>query len=139
MLLGAHLAGAAIEASMLGAAHSCANPLTARYGTTHGVAVGVMLPHVVRWNGGAVDELYGDLAAAAALNGHGAGGAAPRLATRLEELVAAAGLPLRLRDCGVEASRIGDLAVEAAEQWTARFNPRAAGRPELAALYEAAF
>ena len=29
MLLGAHLAGAAIEASMLGAAHACANPLTA--------------------------------------------------------------------------------------------------------------
>ena len=33
-LLGAHLAGAAIEASMLGAAHSCANPLTARFAKT---------------------------------------------------------------------------------------------------------
>ncbi len=44
MLLGAHLGGAAIEASMLGAAHSCANPLTARFGITHGVAVGLMLP-----------------------------------------------------------------------------------------------
>ncbi|MEO1370557.1 MAG: iron-containing alcohol dehydrogenase, partial [Acidobacteriota bacterium] len=41
MLLGAHFAGAAIEASMLGAAHSCANPLTARYGVVHGTAVGV--------------------------------------------------------------------------------------------------
>src|SRR5687768_4721959 len=36
MMLGAHLAGAAIENSMLGAAHACANPLTARYDTEHG-------------------------------------------------------------------------------------------------------
>ena len=36
MLLGAHEAGIAIEQSMLGATHACANPLTARYGTTHG-------------------------------------------------------------------------------------------------------
>ncbi len=50
MLLGAHQAGIAIEQSMLGATHACANPLTARYGTTHGVAIAVMLPHVVRWN-----------------------------------------------------------------------------------------
>ena len=50
MLLGAHEAGIAIEQSMLGATHACANPLTARYGTTHGIAIAVMLPHVVRWN-----------------------------------------------------------------------------------------
>jgi alcohol dehydrogenase len=46
MLLGAHRAGAAIEMSMLGATHACANPLTATYGTTHGVAIAVMLPSV---------------------------------------------------------------------------------------------
>jgi alcohol dehydrogenase len=34
--VGAHEAGIAIEQSMLGATHACANPLTARYGTTHG-------------------------------------------------------------------------------------------------------
>ena len=50
MLLGSHLAGLAIENSMLGAAHACANPLTAEYDITHGIAVALMLPHVVRWN-----------------------------------------------------------------------------------------
>ena len=50
MLYGANRAGAAIEMSMLGATHGCANPLTAKYGTTHGIAIAVMLPHVVRWN-----------------------------------------------------------------------------------------
>src|SRR5207248_4082993 len=50
MLLGAHLAGCAIENSMLGAAHALANPLTTQFGIVHGFAVGMMLPHVVRFN-----------------------------------------------------------------------------------------
>ena len=61
MLKGSNLAGAAIELSMLGATHACANPLTAKYGTTHGIAIAVMLPHVVRWNGEAVGDRYARL------------------------------------------------------------------------------
>jgi alcohol dehydrogenase len=61
MQLGAYWAGLAIENSMLGAAHACANPLTANYDTEHGVAVGLMLPQVVRWNGAVVGERYREL------------------------------------------------------------------------------
>ena len=61
MLLGAYYSGVAIESSMLGATHACANPLTAHYGAEHGVAIALLLPHVVRWNGELVDGLYGDL------------------------------------------------------------------------------
>lgn len=61
MLLGAHLAGAAIENSMMGIAHSCANPLTAHFGIVHGAAVGMMLPAVMRFNSAAVGSLYGEL------------------------------------------------------------------------------
>jgi len=50
MQLGAYYAGVAIENSMLGATHACANPLTARYGTAHGEAIAMLLPAVVRWN-----------------------------------------------------------------------------------------
>src|SRR5205085_2668905 len=50
MLLGAAFGGVAIENSMLGAVHAAANPLTARHGIVHGQAVGIMLPHVVRFN-----------------------------------------------------------------------------------------
>src|SRR5690606_25520674 len=46
MLLGAAFGGTAIENSMLGAAHSAANPLTAHFDVVHGWAVGIMLPHV---------------------------------------------------------------------------------------------
>ena len=62
MQIGAYFAGVAIENSMLGVCHACANPLTAHYGLTHGVAIGVLLPHVIRFNAAAVGGLYGDLA-----------------------------------------------------------------------------
>src|SRR5206468_5251122 len=84
MLLGAHEAGAAIEQSMLGATHACANPLTAHYGTPHGVAIAVMLPHVVRWNAAQVGDRYAELLRVAGQEGTNDPG--ERLAKRLETL-----------------------------------------------------
>lgn len=133
MLWGAHLAGAAIESAMLGAAHATANPLTARYGTTHGLAVAVLLPHVVRYNGDAAGGLYDELA------GGPAGEGAARLASRLGELLAAAEVAPRLRDHGVPEADLRRLAAEAAEQWTGRFNPRPVGPAELEEIYRAAW
>src|SRR6185312_6800196 len=98
MLLGSHEAGIAIEQSMLGATHACANPLTARYGTTHGVAIAVMLPHVVRWNASMVGERYADLLAVAGRPPANHPG--ERLAARLEELAFAAGLATTLDEVG---------------------------------------
>ena len=69
MLLGAAWAGTAIENSMLGAAHAAANPLTAHFGVVHGQAVGMMLPHVVRFNARepAAARAYAEVACAAQL------------------------------------------------------------------------
>ncbi|MCP4246811.1 MAG: iron-containing alcohol dehydrogenase [bacterium] len=128
MLLGAHLAGLAIEGSMLGAAHSLANPLTAHCGLAHGVAVGLMLPHVIRFNTADGDNHYSDL-----------DDDAVRLAVRLESFLEAAGLPNHLRDCGVADDILPDLAAEAATQWTAKFNPRPVGEAELLLLYRTAY
>ena len=127
MQVGSHLAGMAIETAMLGICHSCANPLTAHYGITHGIAIGVLLPQVVRFNAPAVEHLYSDLMAGhPSLNGMPA---SESLARRITELVAAAGQPTRLRDCDVADSILPLLSYEANEQWTARFNPRP--RPAL--------
>ncbi len=129
VLLGAHLAGAAIEGSMLGAAHATANPLTAAYGITHGVAVALMLPHVVRWNAAVAEPLYRELVPAGA----------EALAARLAELTRLGGLPERLSDCGVEHLRLPELAERAAQEWTGTFNPRPASRADFLGLYEAAW
>jgi alcohol dehydrogenase len=123
MLLGAHLAGAAIEQSMLGAAHACANPLTARFGVTHGVAIGVMLPHVIRFNAQAnhsYDALHDD---------------PDKLARRVEQLRGFAGLPTTLRELAVPEKALPSLAEEAAKQWTAGFNPVRVGASELLQIY----
>lgn len=137
MLIGAHYAGAAIEQSMLGAAHACANPLTARYGTTPGVAIAVMLPHVVRWNAGHVDELYAELLIGAGREpGDNPG---ERLAERLEALAHAGGLVSRLRDLGVPHGDLSGLASAAAEQWTGTFNPRPFDAAGARDLYERAY
>ena len=128
MLLGAHLAGAAIENSMLGAAHALANGLTAVCGTVHGVAVGLMLPHVVRFNAAGGDgNPYSDLLPDA-----------EALAQRLEALLDAGSLPRRLSDVGVTPAHLPELARVAAQQWTATFNPRRVGEAELTTIYRSA-
>jgi alcohol dehydrogenase len=117
---------------MLGATHACANPLTTRHGTPHGIAISLLLPHVVRWNAAAAREGYAELAAIAGLGANGE--PAMALAARLEDLAVRAGLPRRLRSVGVTEGELPALAADAAEQWTGRFNPRpfdAAGAHEL--------
>jgi len=139
MLLGAHLAGAAIENSMLGAAHALANPLTAHFDITHGLAIGIMLPQVIRYNGPAVSELYGRLACDIGLCAADDPQAAERLAQAVERLVRDSGSPETLSDCEVDRSQLGLLAREAAEQWTGRFNPRPVDAASLEELYRCAF
>jgi alcohol dehydrogenase len=134
MLLGSFLAGAAIEHSMLGAAHACANPLTAHYHVTHGIAVGLVLPHVMTFNAEKVGGSYDELRPAAVDDDPG-----DALRRRVIELRAAAGLPSRLSDVSVPRTSLDQLAHEAGEQWTAQFNPRPVTARELLEFYEAAF
>ncbi len=137
MQIGAHFAGVAIENSMLGICHACANPLTAHYGITHGAAIGLLLPHVIRFNAAAAEHLYADFTS---VNSLGNGEPASEiLARRVSQLAAIAGQPSRLRDCGVSDSILSLLSEEARQQWTANFNPRPAAEEELMGVYRAAW
>lgn len=127
MLLGAAFAGIAIENSMLGAAHSCANPLTQEYHLVHGQAVGLMLPHVIRFNSvvpevAAIYQSYfdGDLAA------------------QVVKLLRMAKLETNLHALGVKEESIPSLSASAAKQWTAQFNPRAIAEEDFSKLYQVA-
>jgi len=128
MLAGAHFAGMAIEQSMLGAAHACANPLTARYGLAHGLALSILLPHVVRFNAPEVGGRYAALARSAGA-----------LASRLEQLATIAGLGGTLRSHGAHEADVSDLATLAAQQWTGTFNPRPFDADAALEIYRAAF
>jgi len=123
MLLGAALAGSAIENSMLGAAHATANPLTARFDIAHGHAVALMLPHVVRLNGRdpAIAGIYETLATTLGR---------PVLPW-LEETIALAELPA----LSLDPAASPELAEAAAGQWTGRFNPVPLDPEILISLY----
>lgn len=134
MLIGSYFSGTAIEFSMLGAAHACANPLTTHYDVLHGVAVGVMLPHVIRFNAPVAESDYQDL-----LRASGKSGGAEQLRERILELQNAGSLPHGLKECNVQESKIPQLAKEAATQWTGKFNPRPLSETEFVELYESAY
>ena len=138
MLLGAAMAGCAIEASMLGAAHSLANPLTAHYNIVHGQAVGMMLPYVVRFNS-EIEEcrgVYVNLMKVAQIECENeSADEVNNLVAYLLNLLQQTGLPIRLRDVIADKSELKVLAKEASAQWTAGFNPRSVGEIEMEKIY----
>lgn len=131
MLLGAALAGTAIENSMLGAAHASANPLTARLGVVHGRAVATMLPHVMRFNAvvPAAAETYAHF------------GTLLRL-LQVSDLPLQPWLEALVRRCRFPAldpaADFALLADDATRQWTGKFNPRPLQREDFISLYRRA-
>jgi len=161
--LGAYFAGLAIETSMLGAAHALANPLTARFGVTHGQAVGIMLPQVIRFNGKQVSRWYEhlwqdvaasalgqqclhDLCSSAALgepswrlpcvaSPPGNPDSVELLAEFVHRLVVSSGLATELQTLGVAEEALDMLAMDATQQWTGTFNPRPLSQADFRELY----
>jgi alcohol dehydrogenase len=134
MQLGSCFAGLAIENSMLGAAHSLANPLTAQFGVPHGQAVGVMIPHVIRFNGQVFPGLYQELGRVTNVADD-----FESLALYVKDLVRQSGLATSLETLGIPREQLAHLSDEAARQWTAGFNPRPVTSVELLQLYQAAY
>ncbi len=157
MQLGAAYAGLAIENSMLGAAHSLANPITAKFGTVHGQAVGIALPYVVRFNAGSflgnnepsdrimdssdlnkAEQWYRELLLVTQDSNitPSVESGSVGLAEFLTNLLTAAGLEACWRKCGVDSAAIPELADEAARQWTAKFNPRTITASDFVKIYQ---
>jgi alcohol dehydrogenase len=138
MQLGAYFAGVAIENSMLGATHACANPLTAHYGTPHGRAISMCLPSVVRFNSAVAADRYRELLGlwGLAVRGNDPG---DTLASHLERLARAGGLPFRLRDDGISPDDFPALALDASKQWTGTFNPRPFDEGAALEVYRCAY
>lgn len=96
-LMASHLAGQAVNTSMLGACHALAHVVGAVAGVPHGVANGLFLVDVMRINGAKVGDIYGRLASAI-----GVVGASDDVAALIGAVDAfvhdTAGIPRRLRD-----------------------------------------
>jgi alcohol dehydrogenase len=122
MQMGACLAGMAIETSMLGAAHATANPLTARHDITHGQAVGMMLPAVIRMNGTVHADWYAELMRE--VDPTVSEQEAPdRLAEMVVGWLREADLKISLDELSIPTEGIDTYVQDALKQWTGTFNP----------------
>ena len=128
---------------MLGGAHAAANPLTARYGITHGLAVGLMIASIIRHNAQdpKINTLYADLARFAGLAHHDHPDelATQCLIKRLSELLQTSQLSQTLEKYNLEDIPLKELATQAAKQWTAQFNPRPIASEDFYNLYHESF
>ncbi len=140
MLLGAAYSGIAIENSMLGAAHSCANPLTTQFDVVHGAAVGMMIPHVIRFNAELPEarQAYYELLAPLWDYSQTTTPIGDVLSATMLDYIVCAKLPTQLAEYGITAEAIPVLAENAAKQWTAQFNPRPLTVEDFIDLYRAA-
>ncbi|MEQ8233032.1 MAG: iron-containing alcohol dehydrogenase [Gammaproteobacteria bacterium] len=132
--LGAWLSVQGVAAGVdLGASHGIGHVLGGTAGMPHGETSCVMLPHVLRYN----HAVNGARQAALAAN---MGDAATPLADQVAALVAALGLPGRLRDADVPRERLAMIAEESLRDRWVTTNPRPLdGAPAVLALLEAAW
>ena len=105
-----------------------ANPLTARKGVIHGQAVSLTLPAVLAYNSiePTILNTYANLARSAGLANADEPGqeAFDSLLQKVLQFRKSSGMPVSLSAVGCENSDLDELASDAADQWTATFNPR---------------
>lgn len=132
-LQAAWLAALGILRVPYGASHGIGHSLGAVTGMSHGYTSCVMLPQVMRWNAVVTRAPQAQIAEALGRGGVDA-------ADAVAELIAGLGMPMRLRDAGVERSQFARIAAGALENMWVRSNPRRiTGTVEIEALLEAAW
>ena len=113
------LMGAVAFQKDLGAVHSCAHALGTVVDMHHGLANGIMIDHVMRFNATAAAEKMGELARVC-----GAGSTAADFIAWLGRLKGEIGIPARLAAQGVTAAHIPALVAVAVNDTCHQTNPR---------------
>jgi hypothetical protein len=126
----ASMMGAIAFQKDLGAVHSCAHALGTVVDMHHGLANGIMIDHVMRFNRAAAERKMADLAWAT-----GAGSTGADLVEWLTALKERVGIPARLGERGVNAGHVPRLVEVAVADTCHRTNPR----PVAAADFERIF
>lgn len=127
---GSLLAGMAFNNGFLGLAHAIGSALSGHCHVPHGVAIGLLLPHVVAFNTPARPEKATKLAELLGKKGQ----AAEAVAALVKEI----GLPTRLRDVGVPEEKLGEIAKDSFKSGMMKFNPRQPSEQEVLVLLQEA-
>jgi alcohol dehydrogenase len=141
MLIGAMLAGMAFENAPVAAVHALAYPLGGVYHLPHGLSNALVLPHVLRFNRSAAAGLYAELAAVMLPGVTGDDAVrCDALIAHLADLTRRSGLPTHLRDCGIPADALPELARAAmGQQRLLQNNPCPVSEADALAIYRAAY
>lgn len=129
-LMMSSLMGAIAFQKDLGAVHSCAHSLGTVLNLHHGLAIGIMMDHVMRFNAAVAGEKMAELARVA-----GAGDTAEALVNWLTRLKADLGIPARLDAVGAKREHLPRLVEVAMADTCHQTNPR----PCTAADFERLF
>ena len=129
----ASLMGAIAFQKDLGAVHSCAHALGTVLGMHHGLANGIMIDHVMRFNAGAAEARMAELARVC-----GAGTSAEDFVGWLARLKARIGIPARLAESGVSPSHLPRLVEVALADTCHRTNPRPCSGADFERIFTAA-
>jgi len=107
----------------------------------HGLAIGITLPYVMRFNAPARPERYAEIAAALGepIAGLPLREAAARAAEAVAALARDIGIPARLSQAGMREEHIEPVAAEAIKSGNVAVNPRRATLEDLKAILEEAF
>jgi alcohol dehydrogenase class IV len=114
----------------LGAVHSCAHALGTVLDLHHGLANGVMLDHVMRFNLGSAQEKFAELSHAA-----DAGRTGEDFIAWLTKLKETIGVPARLREVGVKPEHISPLVAIAIKDSCHQTNPRPCTEADFERLF----
>jgi len=138
MALGSTLAGFVISNTGTGNDHAIARALGGLFDTPHGLATGLLLPHVMRYNAPARPARYRRIAEAMGVTT--AGGdveVGERVCDEVARLVRDVGVPDRLSAIEVDRGRIPELVAIALKNVGP--NPRRTSSEDMRALIESAF
>ncbi len=141
MQTAATLAGWAISSSTVGLVHAMSHTIGARHGVPHGIGNGILLPHVIRFNGGVPASAARHLEVAQALGAavESPDKAAVASAAAVDALLRACQHPTRLSEVGVPREALGACSEIAVTDLAAAYTARRASPGEIEELYRAAW
>ena len=133
-------AGLAFTNAILGATHAMSHQVGGMLDLPHGVINGVLLPHVIRFNGAEFPERFVPLAQAMGLEVTGAPAeeTVELLAARIRDLGDEVGVPTGLSALGVTDEDIPNLAELTLHDACLTTNPRHTSVTEIETLFKAA-
>lgn len=131
-------AGVAFNTALLGITHSLAHPVGTYYGLHHGMCNAIILPVVCRFNFNESKDKLAQIAEAMHIDTTGMSTveAANKAIEGIEQLLSDIKAPPKLRDLGVDTSKIERMSIDAYNDFCAGTSPRKTTIEDFKAIYE---